>query len=185
VTGRLATTAPKTEKAMLSIEGAERSMKPNDLIVSKTNLKGHLTYVNDVFLSISDFTLSDVIGKPHSVVRNAAMPRAVFRLLWSQIEAGREIFAYVVNRTKGGDHYWVLAHVTPSRDASGRITGYHSNRRKPDARALEAIKGLYATLLAEESRHANRKEGLVASAALLQTYLNDKGMDYDEYVLSL
>lgn len=170
---------------MLNIAGAERLMAPNDLIVSKTNLKGHLTYVNDVFLDISDFTLDDVIGKPHSVVRNDAMPRAIFKLLWAQLEAGREVFAYVVNRTKGGDHYWVLAHVTPSVDGAGKAVGYHSNRRKPDARALEPIKALYAMLLTEEGRHANRKEGLVASSALLQKFLNDKGMNYDEYVLSL
>ncbi len=170
---------------MLSIPGNERVMNPDDIIVSKTDLKGNLTYANEIFLSIADFRLAEVIGKQHSLVRNDAMPRAVFKLLWSRIEAGREIFAYVVNRTKGGDYYWVLAHVTPSRDASGQVVGYHSNRRKPDPKALARIKELYVTLLAEEARAANRKEGLVASWALLQKILNEKGMDYDEYVLSL
>lgn len=170
---------------MLSISGNERVMADGDMIVSKTNLKGHITYANDVFLSIADFGLGDVIGKPHSVVHNSAMPRAIFKLLWSRIEKHREIFAYVVNRTKGGDYYWVFAHVTPSQNQAGEFVGYHSNRRKPDPRALAKIKELYAALLAEETRHANRKDGLVASWAMLEKFLEGKGMDYDEFVLSL
>ncbi len=170
---------------MLNISGRERHMGESDMIVSKTNTKGRLTYANDVFLSIADFTLDDVIGEPHSVVRNSAMPRVIFKKLWEHIESGREIFAYVVNRTKGGDYYWVLAHVTPSRNAAGEIVGYHSNRRKPRPEAVAKIKDLYATLLAAEGSNGNRKDGLVASAALLDKILKDKGMDYDEFVLSL
>lgn len=170
---------------MLNISGRERVMADGDMIVSKTNLKGHLTYVNDVFLSIADFNMGDVMGKPHSVVRNAAMPRAIFKLLWSRLEQGREVFAYVVNRTKRGDYYWVFAHVTPSQNKAGEFVGYHSNRRKPEPRAVTKIAMLYETLLAEEGRHANRKDGLVASWDLLNKYLEDKGMDYDQYVLTL
>lgn len=170
---------------MLKIDGRQRVMDDDDIIVSKTNLKGHLTYTNDVFLDIADFTAREVLNKPHSVVRNEAMPRCVFRLLWETIQAGREIFAYVVNKTKGGDHYWVLAHVTPSFDDSGAIAGYHSNRRKPRAEAIAKVSELYDVLLAEERRHANAKEGLQASYALLQSILKDKGVDYDRFVLAL
>ena len=170
---------------MLAIKGQQRVMGDDDIIVSKTNLKGHLTYTNDVFLDIADFSAGEVFGKPHSVVRNEAMPRCIFKLLWETIQAGREIFAYVVNKTKSGDHYWVLAHVTPSFDESGAIAGYHSNRRKPRAEAVAKISELYDVLLAEEQRHANAKEGLRASYALLQSILNDKGVDYDQYVLAL
>jgi PAS domain-containing protein len=170
---------------VLKISGQERRMNPSDLIVSKTTRQGRITYANDVFLSIADFTLRDVLGEPHSVVRNAAMPRAIFKLLWARLEAGREVFAYICNRTKGGDHYWVFAHVTPSRNPAGETIGYHSNRRRPNPAALAKIQTLYATLLAEEGRHANRKEGLAASYRMLEAFLADKGMDYDEYVLTL
>lgn len=168
----------------LVIPGNCREMKEDEIIVSKTNLKGHVTYANDVFLHIADYEANEVFGKPHSIVRNEPMPRAIFKLLWDTISAGKEIFAYVVNRTKFGDHYWVFAHVTPSFK-NGEIVGYHSNRRKPDARAIEKIAPLYADLLAEEAAHKNAKDGLKASFALLQQKLEETGMDYDRFVLSL
>jgi PAS domain S-box-containing protein len=160
-------------------------MADDDLIVSKTNAKGHVTYVNATFRSISGFNETDIIGRPHSIVRSAAMPRAVFKLLWSRLAEGREVFAYIVNRTKTGGHYWVLAHVTPSRNAAGEVVGYHSTRRKPRQNALHEVRKLYALLLAEEARHPNRKDALVASWTLLQDTLGRKGVDYDEFVLSL
>lgn len=170
---------------MLALAGHERLMDDDDIIVSKTNLKGHITYANDVFLSIADFTADEVFGKPHSIVRNDLMPRCIFKLLWDTLKAGREMFAYVVNRTRGGDYYWVLAHVTPSHDANGQISGYHSNRRKPTPAAVTAISALYRQLLDEEERHANRKEGLEASYQLLHRILEEKGVSYDRFVLAL
>lgn len=169
----------------MNIAGAERLMDDDDIIVSKTNPKGHLVYANDVFLDISDFTLDDVLGKPHAIVRNDAMPRCIFKLLWDTIQSGQEIFAYVVNKTKFGDHYWVLAHVTPSRDEQGNITGYHSNRRKPSPRAVSEIGKLYERLLAAEQSSKNRKSGMQDGYDLLMTILREKGQDYDEFVLSL
>ena len=160
-------------------------MGNDDLNVSKTNLKGHVIYANDVFLDIADFKATEVLGKPHSIVRNDAMPRCIFKLLWETIQAGREMFAYLANRTKEGDHYWVFAHVTPSFDASGQINGYHSNRRKPSPAAVTKIREFYSVLLAEEKRHNNSKEGLKASYALLQRMLEEKGVDYDRFVLAL
>ncbi len=158
----------------------------DEIIVSKTNLKGHITYCNDVFLRVSGYTEKEVLGQPHSMIRHADMPRSVFKLLWDTIQAGSEIFAYVKNRAKNGDHYWVLAHVTPSRDASGKIVGYHSNRRVPDRVILERkIEPLYAQLLQEEARHKNRKEGLEASYGLLVATLEDAGVEYDEFIATL
>lgn len=170
---------------MLSLTGQERVMGVDDIIVSKTNLKGHLTYTNDIFLDIADFKAGEVLGKPHSIVRNDAMPRCIFRLLWETIQSGREIFAYVVNKTKGGDYYWVLAHVTPSFGADGQINGYHSNRRKPTSAAIAKVRELYDVLLQEEARHRNGKESVNASFALLNSILEENGVDYDRFVLAL
>ncbi len=170
---------------MLQLSGNERELGENDLIVSKTNLKGHISYANDIFLDIADFSLKEVLSKPHALVRHPKMPRCIFQLLWEYLQGGKEIFAYVVNSTKRGDYYWVLAHVTPSRDARGEITSYHSNRRRPSEKAVAAIKELYSVLLAEEKSHNNAKEGQKAGYALLMNILNKKGMEYDEFVLSL
>lgn len=170
----------------LPVTGVEQFFNENELIVSKTNMQGHLTYTNDVFLRIAGYTEKECLGQPHSMIRHPKMPRAVFALLWTTIQDGREIFAYVMNRCKNGDHYWVNAHVTPSRDASGAIIGFHSNRRVPDRSILEQhIMPLYDRLLAAERGHSNRKEGLVASLTLVKEFLAEREMEYDQFIATL
>lgn len=170
---------------MITPTGIERVMGDHDIIVSKTDLKGRITYANDIFCKIADYQVGDVMDQPHSMIRNPMMPRCVFKLLWDSIQQGNEIFAYVNNLAKNGDHYWVLAHVTPSFDGNGKITGYHSNRRKPTRSAINTISALYKTLLDEENRHSNRKDGMMAGYNMLLNILKEKGMDYDALVLSL
>lgn len=166
-------------------EGQERVMEVDDLIVTKTDKKGWITYCNKFGAEIAEYSQDELVGSPHSIIRSEAMPRCVFKLLWDRIADGHEVFAYVVNKTKNDNHYWVFAHVTPSHDNEGNITGYHSNRRKPFESALDAVKPLYAALLEEEGRHSSRKEGLAASTAMLGKVLEAKGVDYDEFVLSI
>lgn len=165
--------------------GTERTFSSNDIIVSKTDLKGTITYANQVFLDIASLTERDVIGAPHSLIRHPDMPRCVFKLLWDTVSAGRELFAYVVNMAGNGDHYWVLAHVTPTFGPDGKIIGYHSNRRVPEQNGLSVIKDIYAKLLAEEKKHGNGKEGLAASSAMLADMLKTKGVSYDKFIFSL
>ena len=166
-------------------EGRERVMNEDDVIVTKTDAKGWITYSNKYGADIAEYTQEELVGKPHSILRSEAMPRCIFKLLWERIAAGHEIFAYVVNRSKNDNHYWVFAHVTPSYDGEGNITGYHSNRRKPFESALDTVKPLYAALLEEEAKHSNRKDGLAASTAMLGKVLEVKGVDYDEFILSI
>lgn len=166
--------------------GVERFFEEDEIIVSKTNLKGHITYANDVFLRVASYTEKEVMGQPHSLIRHPDMPRCIFKLLWDTIQNGAEIFAYVLNRAKNGDHYWVLAHVTPSRDSSGSIIGYHSNRRVPSRNILtDKIIPLYETLLEEENKHANRKEGMRSSFDMVVNLLQESKVEYDEFVARL
>lgn len=168
------------------LTGVERFFDDDEIIVSKTDQKGRLTYCNDIFLRVSGYRESELLGQPHSIIRHPDMPRCVFALLWETIQDGREIFAYVVNRAKNGDHYWVNAHVTPSRDGSGRVVGYHSNRRVPDRPILEnRIIPLYKDLLAEERRHANGKDAMAASGAMVADMLKSANKQYDEFVATL
>lgn len=170
----------------MSLTGHERVLGEHELIVSKTDLKGRLTYCNDVFLQFAGYSETECLGQPHSMIRHPEMPRAVFALLWQTIEAGEEIFAYVVNRSKNGDHYWVNAHVTPSRDRNGRVVGYHSNRRAPNRAVVnDIIKPLYAGLLRTEKAHANRKDGMHAAVAELNGILASRGVAYDEFIATL
>lgn len=166
--------------------GRERHFKPDELIVSKTNLKGHLTYANEVFLRLSDYSETEVLGKPHALIRHPDMPRCVFKLMWDRIASGHEIFAYVVNMASNGDHYWVYAHVTPTFDANHNVVGYHSNRRVPDPKVLsDTIIPLYAELRKIEDSMPNRKDGMNAASEALSQKLSDMGMSYDEFIQSL
>jgi PAS domain S-box-containing protein len=170
----------------LVVTGCERFFPEKDIIVSKTDLKGHITYANQIFMTISDFTLPELLGKPHNVLRHPSMPRSIFKLLWDTLAAERELFAYIVNRCKNGDHYWVLAHVTPSRDATGKVIGYHSNRRVPNRDVLQGtIIPLYDQLLKEENKHADRKAGLQAGTNLLTEIANRENNSYEEFILGL
>jgi len=165
--------------------GKEVHFGEEEIIVSKTDLRGVITYANDLFLRVSGYTESEVLGKPHSMIRHPDMPRVLFEMLWQRLQSGKEMFAYVKNMTKSGDHYWVLAHVTPTFDREGRISNYHSNRRWADREALRSIEPLYARLKSEEERHADRRQGMAAARALLERMLSEQRRSYDQFVFSL
>lgn len=154
----------------------------NDLIVSKADPKGVITYANDVFIKVSGYTEQELIGQPHSILRHPDSPGGVFKLLWDTINAGQEVFAYVKNLAKDGSYYWVLAHVTPSYDAKGRLVGHHSNRRCPDRGAIAEIEPIYAQMKAEESRHTRRIDAATAGLGLLAGLMQDRGVTYEEFV---
>jgi PAS domain S-box-containing protein len=167
------------------LTGVERRFADHEIIVSKTDLRGIITYANDVFLRIAQYEEEEVLGKPHNMIRHPDMPRCVFKLLWDTIADGREIFAYVVNRAKSGDHYWVFAHVTPSFNEQGEIIGYHSNRRTPDRSALPQIQGVYQKLLAEEKKHSSPRDGMAAATRLLVEFLKQRKTTYEELMFAL
>lgn len=165
--------------------GVERYFRPDEIIVSKTDLKGIITYANRVFIDIAGYREEELLGQPHNLIRHPDMPRCVFKLLWDRISAGKEIFAYVKNMCKSGDHYWVHAHVTPSFDAYGNIVGYHSNRRVPGRSAVAQMESVYARLLEVENSASSWREGMaMATQALVET-LKNTGMEYDEFIFSL
>ena len=168
-----------------SLTGVERTFDTSDIIVSKTDTKGRLTYTNQTFLELADYSEEECIGAPHSKIRHPDMPRCIFKLLWDTISEGKEIFAYVVNRSANGDHYWVLAHVTATFDDNGTIVGYHSSRRVPSKSALAVIQPLYIKLKAEEDRHSDKKAGLEASTAMLLDLLDEAKMGYSEFIFSV
>jgi len=157
-----------------------KQMKENDFIVSKTDLKGRITYTNEIFMEMAEYTEEELLGKPHSIIRHPDMPKAVFKLLWDVIEAGEEIFAFVINKTKSGNAYWVYANITPSVDERGRTIAYYSVRRRPNPEAVEIIKPIYAQML-----QAEKTGGVSASTKILIDILNSKGMDYNELIIAI
>jgi len=173
-------------KTLVKPTGTEVLFREPDLIVSKTDVKGRITYANQVFCKVAGYTEAELLGAPHSIVRHPDMPRAVFKLLWDTIAAGREIFAYVKNMAKTGDYYWVFAHVTPSFDNDHNLIGFHSNRRVPDRKIIEnTIAPLYAAVLAEERKHQNGQKELAAGFDFLVNFLKSQNTTYDALIFSL
>ena len=165
--------------------GREVMFADEEIIVSKTDLRGIITYANDVFLKVAGYTEVELLGQPHNIIRHPDMPRCVFKLLWDQIQAQKEIFAYVLNKAKNGDHYWVFAHVTPSYNTLGQHVGYHSSRRVPYPDALPKVKALYKDLLAEEKRHPDPQLGLQAGTRKVEELLQNSRIDYSQFVFQL
>jgi len=158
----------------------EKVMAEDDFIVSKTDTKGKITYCNEIFMDMAGAVESELLGKPHNIVRHPDMPKAVFKLLWERVQSGKEIFAYVKNKSFDGAYYWVYANVTPSYDERGNIIGYYSVRIKPNQKALEIIKPIYQKMLDIE-----RSRGMDASYKYLMDLLKEKGVSYDEFIISI
>lgn len=170
----------------IKLTGQERRFEPHEVIVTKTDKGGKITYANDVFLRLSVLTEREALGQPHNLIRHPDMPASVFRLMWDTIGAGREIFAYVQNRSTNGDHYWAFAHVTPTFDSAEQIAGYHSNRRVPDPRVVrDVITPLYQKLVMAERAAPSRGKGIDAALAVLKETLDSKGVDYERFIFSL
>ena len=168
------------------LSDTEKTFSEADIIVSKTDLKGKITYCNEIFCEIAGYSYKELIGQPHSIIRHPDMPRCVFELLWKRIAEGQEVFAYVKNLCKGGEYYWVFAHVTPTFDNTGKIIGYHSTRRVPERKILsEAIIPFYQQLLEIEQAPKSRKDGQHNSSEFLANYLSDNRVTYDEFILTL
>lgn len=171
-------------KKAITPTSRERVMREDDFIVSKTDLKGRITYGNRIFIEFSGYTEQELLGAQHNIIRHPDMPRAVFKLLWDRLAQRQEVFAYVKNMSRDGGFYWVFANVTPSYDQNGNVTGYLSVRRKPRAEIVPVVADLYRAMLAEEAR-AGARDAMAASGALLNRILAEKGVDYDEFVLTL
>lgn len=111
-------------------------------IVSKTDLKGLITYVNPYFMEVSGFTEDELIGAPQNIVRHPDMPVEAFGDMWRVLKSGLPWTGLVKNRCKNGDYYWVLANVTPIIER-GQIVGYMSVRSKPSHEVVAATAALY------------------------------------------
>jgi PAS domain S-box-containing protein len=163
----------------------EKKLDPNRFIVTRTDIKGKITYCNEEFVNISGYEEEELLGQAHSITRHPDMPRAVFKLLWDVILSGEEVFAYVKNLCKDGEFYWVIAHVTPTFNAANQVSGFHSNRRAPNFQSVKQIARIYEELIAIEQNSQDRKIGLTKSYEALTQLIKQKGVSYNEFILSL
>ena len=161
----------------------EIKLEANELIVSKTDLKGRITYANRQFMRIADFSESQLLGQNHSIIRHPDMPKGVFYGLWETLKSGNEFFGFIKNITSQGDYYWVFANVTPDH-LEGKKEGYFSVRRHAPVAATKKIKMLYEEMLnIEKGRSSN---SAADSWKWLQELTKSENYNsYDEYIISL
>ena len=126
----------------LPVTSNERKIKDGAIITSKTDTKGVITYANPEFLTVSGYSLEELIGKPHSIMRHPDMPEWTFEDLWSTVKKGNSWNGIVKNRCKNGDYYWVDANVSPLYEA-GHIIGYISVRTKPTPEQIQRAEKNY------------------------------------------
>jgi len=124
----------------------EYVLKSNDFLVSQTDENGKIIFANDDFCKVAGYTLEELVGKPHNVVRHPDMPKAAFKDLWETVNGGKTWTGYVKNRTKDGGFYWVFATVAPMVDPKNNKKYYLSCRRKPSAEEIKKAEELYKTL---------------------------------------
>lgn len=148
----------------------EHEVKNVDIVVSKGDAEGNITYANPIFVKLSEYSQGELLDKPHSILRHPDMPKIVFKFLWDNITAGKDVKAFVKNLSKDGGFYWVLAHVRAATNPDGSFRNYVSTRRGMSSAARAVIEPLYKKLL-----EAEQDGGMEASSKLLEEYLKENG----------
>ncbi|MBR7777167.1 PAS domain-containing methyl-accepting chemotaxis protein [Undibacterium rugosum] len=129
----------------LPVTNREYVLSDDQTIVSKTDLQGNITYINDDFVRVSGFTEEELLGAPQNIVRHPDMPVEAFADFWRTIKEGKAWTGLVKNRCKNGDHYWVEATAAPLVQ-NGQVVGYTSIRVKPDRAKVSAAEAAYRAI---------------------------------------
>jgi PAS domain S-box-containing protein len=168
------------------LTGVQTEFSRGTILVSKTTPTGVIIYANPEFCEVAGYALSELVGRPHSMIRHPDMPRAVFSLMWETLKSGREFFGYVVNRCADGNHYWVLAQVVPDVDPdTGELVSFHSTRRWADPHACNRAMEVYRQLSEAESTERSPRAAVAAGRRALQDILTRAHMSYEEWCFSL
>ncbi|MGC3874978.1 methyl-accepting chemotaxis protein [Halomonas sp. GXIMD04776] len=143
----------------------EYVLSDDHYLISRTDMKGRITYANPAFIEVSGYSHDELIGAPHSIIRHPDMPEAVFANLWQTLEAGETWSGLVKNRRKNGDHYWVQANVLPIME-SGQVQGYASLRVKATPEACAYAERIYTQMHEGRVRGVRLNHGHIESTGL-------------------
>ncbi|MBP6058539.1 MAG: PAS domain-containing protein [Nitrosomonas sp.] len=144
----------------LPVSNTEYPIGDDTLILSTTDTKGRITYINQTFVEVSGFSEDELIGKAHNIVRHPDMPPEAFSDLWKTLQAGKSWTGLVKNRRKNGDFYWVLGNATPLIE-NGNIVGYLSIRTKPSRQLIEKTAPIYRQILDGKTKNLKIENGEV------------------------
>lgn len=169
------------KKSAITPVDAPRDFEVHELFFSTTDHKGIIRSGNDVFIRVSGYTESEMIGRPHNLIRHPDMPRAVFRLVWAHLLQRKAVAGYIKNMAADGRYYWVVAVITPLE------TGFLSVRFKPTGRLFAIAQALYAGMRRiEQEAEADGAAGGIAmdrSTEWMLAALRKEGFpDYDSFM---
>jgi len=119
------------------------------LIVSSTDLKGIITYVNRKFCEIVGYAREELVGTNHNIIRHPDMPKTAFQELWDTLKSGKEWTGVVKNLRKDGKYYWGYSHIAPI-EKDGQVTGYTAARRPASHTEINEVIPIYRDLLEKE-----------------------------------
>ncbi len=155
-------------------------IKYTGTIISETDKKGNITLANDVFQKVAGYTEEELLGANHNIVRHEDMPRACFKLVWDTLKSGKGLRAYVKNKAKNGDYYWVLGDFTITPN------GYRAERIPPNPKVVaDVIAPLYKQMRDKEKEMNYSNAGMEAATQILLDVLAEKGLSYDELINAL
>ena len=160
--------------------GREIKIDKRDMMVSKTDTKGVISYANNAFIRVSGYSKEELIDSPHNILRHPDMPAAIFYLMWKNIKEGKNITAVVKNLAKNGSHYWVITDFDIKWDNAGRVKTYIAFRQSAGKKIVKKIQPVYKKLLEIE-----KEKGIDASTGYLQNMLQEKGITYNEFIEEL
>ncbi len=150
----------------LPVTGTEYLLSASQSLVSKTDSKGRITYVNPYFVEASGYSADELLGQPHNIVRHPDMPAEAFADMWRSLQAGHRWSGLVKNRRKNGDFYWVSANVTPIRDR-GVITGFLSVRTAASREAVATTQAAYRQVREGNPRKLVFRDGKLGPVGLM------------------
>lgn len=142
----------------LPVSNIEYTLDDSALLVSTTDSKGRITYVNPAFIEVSGYSEDELLGRAHNIIRHPDMPPEAFADFWRTLQNGKPWTGFVKNRRKNGDYYWVLANATPLIE-NGKITGYLSVRTKPSRQLLERVEPVYQQIRDGKARNLRIENG--------------------------
>ncbi len=160
-----------------------KPVKPDDLLVSKTDLQGNITYCNSNFLIYSGYSSEKLIGKTIFSIAHIDMPQSIFRHIWSELKGFNEVCSLVKTQSKGGEFYWTFMNATPSFDSDSQLIGYFFVQRSASAEAISYFEALYRDMLAVESKSDPDISAMDASFQILDDIAATQG-GHNEFVFS-
>jgi PAS domain S-box-containing protein len=157
----------------------EKIVSQDDMIVSVTDLEGNIEYVNDILVEKSGYSKEELLGASHNILRHKDMPKAVFKYIWDKIRAGEAVEAYVKNKTKNNDYYWVKAVIVPIKKKHN-VVGYVSYRKGVNDYVKEVCSSLYKELIEYEKTNTIDK-----SVQKMFSFFQSKNLTYEQFISRL